>query len=72
MLSPGGVGGGQTTGIDSVTAPWIRILTAMLCPKVGNLTWPPSWKMERSWKLVALKVWRDWERNEISLVLTLC
>ena len=44
MLSPrvgeGGVGGRATHGK----------LTERAFPRVGNLTWPPSWKTERNWK----------------------
>ena len=30
--------------------PWVGISTFKRCPRVGNLTWPPSWKSERNWK----------------------
>ena len=42
MLSPrvGGGGGRATHGK----------LTERAFPRVGNLTWPPSWKTERNWK----------------------
>ena len=44
MLSPRG-GGRATQGeLIADTVPWVGILTALLCPRVGNLTWPPSWK----------------------------
>ena len=36
----GGGGGGATHGK----------LTERAFPRVGNLTWPPSWKTERHWK----------------------
>ena len=36
----GGGGGGATHGK----------LTERAFPRVGNLTWPPSWKTERNWK----------------------
>ena len=32
--------------------PWVEILTLSRCPRVGNLTCPPSWKTERTWKYV--------------------
>ena len=45
MLSPrvggGGGGGGRATHGK---------LTERAFPRVGNLTWPPSWKTERNWK----------------------
>ena len=48
MLSPR-VGGWATLGKLTPRAfPWVGILTFGCCPGVGNLTWPPSWKTERT------------------------
>ena len=50
----GGAGGGRATPgkLTESAFPWVGILTFKRCPRVGNLTWPPSWKTERNWKLV--------------------
>ena len=58
MLSPmvgGGEGGGKVVyprEIEWEGPPPVGILTLRVPqgPKVGNLTWPPSWKTERNWK----------------------
>ena len=55
MLSPrvgGGGGGGRATHgkLTEHAFPWVGILTFKRCPRVGNLTWPPSWKTDRNWK----------------------
>ena len=52
MLSPRVGGGGQATHgkLTERAFPWVGILTFKRCPRVGNLTWPPSWKTERNWK----------------------
>ena len=50
MFSPR-VGGQATHGkLTQQAFPWVGILTVERCPWVGNLTWPPSWKTERTWK----------------------
>ena len=51
MLNPR-VGGGRATHgkLTECAFPWVGILTFKSCPRVGNLTWPPSWKTERNWK----------------------
>ena len=50
----GGGGGGVDSGyprkLTERAFPWVGILTFKRCPRVGNLTWPPSWKTERKWK----------------------
>ena len=48
MLSPrlGGGGGGGGGGGRATHGK----LTERAFPRVGNLTWPPSWKTERNWK----------------------
>ena len=45
----GGGGAGYPREIDSASFFLGRDLTFGCCPGVGNLTWPPSWKTERTW-----------------------
>ena len=50
-------GGGATHGeLTEHAFPWVGILTFKRCPRIGNLTWPPSWKTERNILLCATDV----------------
>ena len=42
-VKPQGGGGGRGRATHGT-------LTERAFPRVGNLTWPPSWKTERNWK----------------------
>ena len=43
----GGGGSGNPGELDFIKRTWVGILTSTTFPGVGNLTWPPSWKVER-------------------------
>ena len=48
----GGGGAGYPREFDSDSFPLGRDFDSGHCPWVGNLTWPPSWMAERTWKWV--------------------
>ena len=72
MLSPrvrGGGGGLPTEKLTERAFPWVGILTFKRCPRVprvGNLTWPPSWKTERNWKWVTCHLGNTQKSPEVN------
>ena len=50
MLSPRVGRGGYPREFDSESLPLSRDFDISRCPGIGNLTCPPSWKTERTWK----------------------
>ena len=50
MLSPRVGGAGYPREFDSESLPQGRDFDTCRYPRVGNLTCPPSWKTERTWK----------------------
>ena len=69
MLSPR-VGGRATHGKLTESAfPWVGILTLSVAPgtpRVGNLTWSPSWKTERNWKWVTYHLGNTQKSPEVN------
>ena len=54
MVSPRMGGPGNPRELDFVKCTWVGILTSTTVPsRVGNLTRPPSWKVERTWEWVS-------------------
>ena len=53
MVCPRMGGPGNPRELDFVKRTWVGILTSTTVPRVGNLTRPPSWKVERTWEWVS-------------------
>ena len=53
MVCPRMGGLGNPRELDFVKGTWVGILTSTTVPRVGNLTQPPSWKVERTWEWVS-------------------
>ena len=53
MVCPRMGGPGNPRELDFVKRTWVGILTSTTVPRVGNLTRPPSWKVERNWEWVS-------------------
>ena len=52
LVCPRMGGSGNPGGLDFVKRTWVGILTSTMIPGVGNLTRPPSWKVDRIWEWV--------------------
>ena len=52
LVCPRMGGSGNPGELDFVQRTWVGILTSTTIPGVGNLTRPPSWKVERIWEWV--------------------
>ena len=53
LVCPRMGGPGNPRELDFVKRTWVAILTSTTVPRVGNLTRPPSWKVERTWEWVS-------------------